>query len=252
MIGFVLLSFITVTAGQAILECSPEYSSPESCIIIGGNLDREQIDYKIISQSPQTVKTVLVKTRLGAIGPAFCETFPALEDFEASSVEIEVVDPDAFRSCRNLKHFNVSNNAIQNLSEDLFYNALKLQTVDVRHNRIGSIPDEFFETNTLLEVLYFDDNFVSHFPAKALKFNKNLRELGISVNEIYQLQVAELLSYLPALKIVYISGNIFPCSEVKKIIPLFINRNVVLATFQYSRERPFRLGAVAQCIDDAR
>lgn len=92
--------------------------------------------------------------------------------------------PDIFEHTPNLEVLNLSFNVFQTIAQLLanaFGSVLHLRELDLSHMELESIPDTLLINNLDLKVLKLDANLFTTIP-KALRFVKNLEQLGLNSN----------------------------------------------------------------------
>ncbi|XP_070495302.1 protein artichoke-like [Chironomus tepperi] len=106
-----------------------------------------------------------------------CSQFPHVTYIDLSSSQIEDVDENSFRGCRNLDWLRLYNNRIARLPENLFVHNRHLKELDLQRNLLTTLPENLLANQVALEALFLDFNPITTFPSGVFRSLWNLKTL---------------------------------------------------------------------------
>lgn len=116
----------------------------------------------------------------------FFETFYLLREFNASDLELEMLQLETFKDAKNLTYLDVTQNQLTEIPRLLFFNTAKLTYVDFSNNRIERIDPLAFEGAKHLQSLNFSNNRINHIDSKTFS-TPNVLLLDLSKNNLTNL-----------------------------------------------------------------
>ncbi|XP_070492484.1 protein artichoke-like [Chironomus tepperi] len=133
--------------------------------------------------------TAIVRNATGSISRnvprVICSQFPHATFIDLSYLEIEDVDENAFRGCKNLDWLRLYNNRIARLPDNVFMYNRHLTYIDLERNLLTTLPENTFANQLALEALDLNNNPIANLPTGIFRNLWNLeflylRNTGIS------------------------------------------------------------------------
>lgn len=121
------------------------------------------------------------------------------------------------------KFIILENKDLNEIPNEVF-KALSTQVLALNHNNISVIPQEILNLKYIVE-LSLDNNNINYFPIVLTKLPK-LKRLYLANNQIKNIPT-EILKKITGLEQLGLEGNPIPSKEIKKIIALLPNCDVV-------------------------
>lgn len=208
------------------------------------------------SSDPTKVKEFEIRnSTVRRLTSDICQAFPNIEKFTASEVGIETLDEDTFKDCRNLKEIRILRNNIKSFEKNLFNRNANLELLYFGINQLTDIPAELFRNLNKLEDLGFASMTFSKFPQDVFKNLENLKVLWVYHDALMDLDVEDILRFMPRLEKIYLRDNDFKCSRLRTILDLLKDKNVVIDKTIWEgneRKRDYNVSYVedVECIND--
>lgn len=157
-------------------------NADESTPITGHHLDQKSDkDVKLITTSLSGSKSTKIPTYL-------CENFSNIEEIELSNViELEIIDGNSFKTCKNLKKLDLRWNKIKKLPENVFASLSKLEYLGLYDNELTKLDKNSFANLTNLRELYLCNNYLKFLPDGIFAPLINLEVLFLRYNELTKL-----------------------------------------------------------------
>lgn len=211
-----------------------------SCTFSQVILNKTHYEWTPVTDDVNAVTRIdFYESRIPVFSKDLCETFPNLEELYVFLLSIEEIKEDAFESCKELQGLHIFKNNIKTFHPDTFKYATKLETIQLYRNLIESLNDHtnLFSTLTNLEYLDLGENNLTEFSPELVKNNKKLVTLHLYSNELADVDVEQILEYLPNLKFHHLHDNEISCVRIVEIGQLLKARDVEYVGLNYRKVR---------------
>lgn len=200
------------------------------CTFTNVNLNSTHFLWEPTADNPMLVDTVKFtynSSKIPIITKGLCETFPALNNLQLTSLEVEEITEDAFHACSMLTVLSLESNQIKRIEPITFLHLRNLKELFLHDNRIMELNDnDLFASMQNIENLWLDRNNLTEFSPELLRSNNKLEELRLYSNELSDLEAEQLLEFLPNLKIFYWDDNEVSCTRVVEINRMLISKGI--------------------------
>lgn len=119
----------------------------------------------------------------------FGQTFPNLQAFRATNVEIKYIKQENFANMRNLSLLNLCANKILTLPENVFMDLPQLDFLSIHTNKIRELPESLLAHSPQLIIFYFGANLVENLPEKLFASNHGLEEFYMRSGKLKTIDV---------------------------------------------------------------
>lgn len=213
---FISLILSCLGATEIGLECKfvVVKSGVYTCMVL--NLKTLVGDELIASVSGKQVNINTINDVLGIIADhnnnqithlpnGFGLSFPSLQAFRATSVELKYIRRENFANMGNLSILTLSGNQILSFSGDVFMDLPKLEWLSIHTNQISVLPEELLANMPKLVSFYFGANLAHNLPEKVFASNLNVEEIYIRSGKLKTVDVD--FSKLPKIREVHLEAN---------------------------------------------
>lgn len=177
------------------------------------------------------------ESKIPRLSRMLCRAFPRSTNLSMQYLGVEIIDADALIPCTRLIELNLKGNKITSLPLGLFERNLELISLNFGLNQIKEIHCSQFHGLRKLEKLALYSNNLYNFPFFSLKDSTKLKSLDLHTNFLSDLNVTELVQYLPKLERVSYDGNDVACDRVVEINEELSRNGVETQFFHYRRDR---------------
>lgn len=211
----------------------------KTCTITGLKLTKEDYQFTPVASNPSIItKFLMTDSTVPIVTNSICTAFPNLVKFDTQRDSIEEIHEDAFQNCPNLEYVDFDYNGIGDLKRNTFANLTTLRTLYLYEANIPFITDGLFDDLTNLKNLFFRRSGLTELPSEAFQSLQSLEILSIYSNNLFELDVNNILKYTPNLKTIRLNDNYFMCSRLKEILSVLRRNNVNVESDTTSRDRP--------------
>ncbi|CAG9801720.1 unnamed protein product [Chironomus riparius] len=113
-----------------------------------------------------------------------CEKFENLLRVLFTSIGINKITKDSFKSCTKIQQLNLDGNNISSIDVDSFAQNSHLQLLILSKNKISNMPENLFSAQQEIHTLNLGTNYIETLPNDIFKPLKNLRNLFMFFNKI--------------------------------------------------------------------
>lgn len=249
----VILIFGFASVALALPEYQCYHPNNKVCRLDNVRVSRTQLHFKIVTPYAKTVEQIiLASSEIPVLTADICAQLPQLLRLDATGAGIEEIQEDAIYACAHLKELRVSDNLIQVIAPKVFRNHSAIEYIDLGSNRLRAIEDEQFANLISLQYLFVNFNYITVFPASAVKNNRKLLEVHLNNNDLFDLDENELSLYVVQLQNVQLNYNLFSCSRLEEITARLKKEGVKFGTLGRDKSRVYQLGKVdgLVCVND--
>lgn len=153
------------------------------------------------------------------LASGICDVMPNLKEFYADSVSLEEIEENAFNRCKGLTKISIRHNNLSILPKTTFKGLNELKELRIFG---GNLPVFDVDLTDLkeLSLLSLCSLSITEFSPGILRAQKKLWRLDLYSNNLYDLNVEELLNFTPKLIFIDLADNNFKCSRLKAIITI--------------------------------
>lgn len=248
---FILYNFVAASYGVKY-KCEI-FNYGERCDIEGLNLTRDSYEIEVDWNYLDHITTIVLHGTVPILSATkICEALPNLERFFAEKVSLEEIEENSFQRCSNLKYLSLDDNKFIKLERNAFQGLSKLETLFIKNGNIIVIDLDLTHLEQL-SVLGLRQLNITILPAEVLREQNHLKELYLYSNNLFDLDIERVLTYLPNLQIIHLADNNFKCNRLMEILDLLNNKNIrAWTTVDQLRKRnytPNKIGEI-HCLTD--
>lgn len=182
-----------------------------------------------------------------------CNAFPALNVLYAYSIGIAQIAEGAFQNCSALTNLYLYSNQLKTLAPDTFMGLTNLHVLQMNDNQFVKFDDNLFANLHQMWALFVHRNNLTEFSADLLKNNSQISRLDVFSNNLGDLEVEQLLIYLPKLATLYWGDNEVSCMRAVDANNLLISKGITFNwtnTFKIRYYPHNKLFGTQQCNPD--
>lgn len=186
------------------------------CIFFKVLLNKADLDYslKAVNGNDQVQKVEFDKSRISIFSSSLCTSFPHVWDLRLWFMELELIQPEAFEKCTDLKILNLHENNLVHLAEDTFKAQHMLENVVISNNQLQWISTKHFagSADTLRELVLYS-NKLKIFIVDTETTMLALQTINLRDNQIISLDVDAIKKRLYVVKIIDATQNPIWCMQ---------------------------------------
>lgn len=182
------------------------------CTLNQVNLTFSNKHFKLIVHEPVDIIQGIdfVSSSVKVLTDDICKALPFVEIFNASHLNLDIIEPNAFKRCNILKEVLLTHNSLTSLPMGIFAMNEQLTKVHLNYNNLTIIDEKLFGNNVKLTHLDISKNFLSTLPLNLLSNCTKLSVLSIKSNQFSDLPI---LHDIMNLREVSLQGNNFDCDH---------------------------------------
>lgn len=167
-----------------------------------------------------------------------CNTFPTLQFLYMTHLGVKEIAEDAFQNCSALTNLYLNSNQIKKLQPNTFMYLKNLLNLQLYDNQIMELNDyDLFADLQKLAALALYQNNLTEFSAELLRNNKKLYNLRLDSNYLSDLEVEQLVKFVPNFQKLYWGDNEVSCSRVVEANNLLTSKGIDFNDAASSRVR---------------
>lgn len=204
-----------------------DYLNETHCDIT--NIENGKIQLNLSLTHPEQVSKVWVyKSTMQVLRGKIFATFSRLKEFSGIGIHIESIAHEAFWQAGSLEILDLRFNNISKLVKRQFAGARNIKEIHLFANQIRTINDKAFLGLHRLEKLFLGKNHLKTISAAVFRPLYSMQLLSLEANYLRELDVSQLLTYLPQLNEVALYGNQFTCRTLQFYEKSLQRRNISL------------------------
>lgn len=209
------------------------YDNGQKCEMWGVQLTKS--DYRIEPEANNlnAVTTCDIRGTVPVLSSGICRAMPNLKKLSASSVSMEEIERNALAGCKKLEKLDLFYNNFVKLDKNTFKGLTSLKQLRLYGGRIQEFDLDLTDQKELTQ-LGLEKLDIIVFPADILREQKNLKELFLYSNNLFDLDVEGILKYTPNLEIIRLSDNNFKCARLKEILTVLKEKNIKAEALRYA------------------
>lgn len=232
-----------------------EFDLETYCVLNGLRLTKHQKTFTVREEDkPETITDLEIShtSSIPILTSNLCEVFPNLTSLVIETFrqhKLEEIEEDTFVECKNLKKFHLRANSLRVLENNLLNRNLALIEISISDNRLETLPETLFHNLENLRWLFLNGNHLKQIPVEAFKDLKKVEWLDLHGNQLIDLNIEQLLPYMPKLERINLRDNDFECVRLGAIMDVIKAGSVDLDTeippeMQQTRHRNYHVTAV--------
>lgn len=144
---------------------------------------------------------------------------------------IQRIEPGALYNCRSLEKIYLYENELKDLPREAFVSNMELVELSLSYNNLRFLDPDLFVSLEKLEVLDLMCNELVFFPPELIRNSGNLKEIQLASNRLLDLDIGQLLIYMPKLVWFYFSVNSIGCTRADEIAKMILSRRVKVGIY---------------------
>ena len=159
-----------------------------------------------------------------------CDTFQSLLEISFGSYGIQMIDENAFKSCKKVKSLSLSSNRISKIDENAFVENTELDYLTFNVNQLSEVPENLFKNQYKLNELRLCTVPLPDMPKNIFNSLQNLTILHLEGNQLKDLR-AEWFLPLTSLRTIQLNNNLIEelpkdiFVPMKNLNTLYLNNN---------------------------
>ncbi|XP_063697914.1 protein artichoke-like [Culicoides brevitarsis] len=185
-----------------------------TCKFTGIELTADNFEWTPTDDDPTSITRIeIFASTIPVFTNVLCKTFPNFDYLLMEAIKVQEVTEDAFHDCSSLKELHMGTNLIRKLHPNTFLFSKNLEVLGISRNKIMEFDDKIFSEMTNLQQLSAGVNNLTSFSPELVKHNSKLTRLSLSSNDLSDLNVEQIVEYLPNLKFLDWQANEVSCSR---------------------------------------
>lgn len=226
----------------------------KTCRLDALNLTRTDYIIEPVTKDATELIRIIITGTVPILAKGICEALPNLKSFEANTLHIEEIEEDAFVACKKLTRLNLHINKLIKLKKNTFSGLVHLEQLFLPGGNLSTIDIDLRGLKQLQIIVLAALN-LTVFRPEMIQDQTQLERLALYSNELFNLDIDELLKYTPNLKRIDLADNNFKCSRLEEIVKIARMKNINARTFTYTalrRNRTYTPGNVdgIHCLSD--
>lgn len=144
---------------------------------------------------------------------------------------IQRIEPGALYNCRSVEKIYLYENELRDLSRETFVSNMELTELSLSYNNLRFLDPDLFVSLEKLEILDLLCNEIVYFPSELVRNCGNLKEVQLASNRLLDLDIGQLLIYMPKLVWFYFSVNSIGCTRADEIAKMVLSRRVKVGVY---------------------
>lgn len=144
---------------------------------------------------------------------------------------IQRIEPGALYNCRSVEKIYLYENELKDLSRETFVSNMELIELSLSYNNLRFLDPDLFVSLEKLEILDLMCNELVYFPSELIRNCGNLKEVQLASNRLLDLDIRQLLIYMPKLVWFYFSVNSIGCTRADEIAKMILSRRVKVGIY---------------------
>lgn len=144
---------------------------------------------------------------------------------------IQRIEPGALYNCRSVEKIYLYENELKELSREAFVSNMELVELSLGYNNLRFLDPDLFVSLEKLEILDLMCNELVYFPPELVRNCGNLNEVQLASNRLLDLNIGQLLIYMPKLVWFYFSVNSIGCTRADEIAKMILSRRVKVGIY---------------------
>lgn len=236
----VLISAFTVSFGKKY-QCEIS-DDGKQCTISGLKLSKDDYEIEPVASNLRAIEKFELKTStVPILTSRICNAMPNLKFFVTDSVPFEEIEENAFHQCKGLTQIVMVFANFLIIPKNSFKGLRELKILSIIGGNFPVFDVDLTDLKDLNKLVLSSLN-ITEFSPEILREQRNLKELYLYSNSLYDLSVEELHVFTPKLKEIHLLDNNFKCSRLKEIITILEQKNIELRSFhvpEYLRKREY-------------
>lgn len=258
MLALLLLVSVVLTSGWAVpiprYECDGQ-GTTIYCYLEKIQLTTRDFHFIPVAESPSEILSIDVQhSTIPLLSSDVCDHFENLLYYYLTASKVELIEPTALVACTQLQLFVIKgNNAkLKVVDPQTFATLRHLEIFTIRDAGLTSLPEGVFDGFEKISALFLDDNEITEVPTSLFWKTPTLRQLNLENNDIFDLEIGDLVKTLPELSWFYLGNNYLSCNRIPGIVEVLHEKKVQIQATESLRTRTFGYQVVdgIQCLDD--
>lgn len=155
-----------------------------------------------------------------------CDVIKTIEVLNANQLGLQVVSPNAFRSCRKILSIGLMYNNLTYLDPNTFRYNVRLQRIYLRNNKLVTISGKLFNNAKWLEFWSLEHNLLTEFPVKDFRVFYQTEKLLLHMNKLRDLNEVEMAKKFPNLRLIQLCPSPYIGRAHAKLILGYFNETM--------------------------
>lgn len=172
--------------------------------------------------------------KIEVLSKGICEMLPNLEVYLLWDLLIEEIEEDTFHACHKLQILIVHNATLSYIPKNLFKGLVNLESLRLAGGNLTTLDFDITDSKNLIQVAFYAFN-LSVFRPEILREQRKLEHLRIMSNQLFNLDIDQILRNAPNMKKIDLADNNFKCSRLEEILDVLKAKNIEATSFIYPK-----------------
>lgn len=233
-----LINFLLV-AGRNNFENKKTFKCKEvanNCTFENIQLTLDDYEWEPEAENPELIDNVhFVNCTIPVLTKNICQYFVSLREINVNRAHLVEVKEDAFYDCAVLTRVHLENNQIEHIPRTTFAQG-NIHRINLNGNRIQKLDCWLFNLANLTEISVSANN-LTEFDPEIIKFNRNLKILKLSSNDLADIDIETVVENHPKLRSFQFDDNEISCVRAVEMIKMLQNRKIKTGDISKFKDR---------------